>query len=280
MPSVVEAAGAHRPTVHASSWCARRSATASRTLTINRPDAMNALNEEVVAQLEAGFAALASDPAVKGIVIAGSGKAFVAGADIRFFVRNIESGAHRSDRGVHAPRPGAAARVRNLRQAGDRPRPRPRARRRRRARARVPRDRRDAEGHVRVSRDRHRHLPRPRRHPAHDAARRHRPGEVAGADRPDAHRRRGARDRPRRRRRRRPSSSTQRSPSIVANGVARRGRRQACPPGTKRSPTSSTATPRTRSAPAARPTPAIRSSRRRSRRWEQKRQSRCASPPI
>ena len=62
------------------------------TLTINRPDAMNALNEEVVAQLETGFAALASDPAVKGIAIAGSGKAFVAGADIRFFVRNIESG--------------------------------------------------------------------------------------------------------------------------------------------------------------------------------------------
>jgi len=62
------------------------------TLTINRPDAMNALNEEVVAQLETGFAALASDPAVKGIAIAGSGKAFVAGADIRFFVRNIEAG--------------------------------------------------------------------------------------------------------------------------------------------------------------------------------------------
>lgn len=62
------------------------------TLTVNRPDAMNALNETVVAQLHAAFTAAAADPKVRGIVIAGSGKAFIAGADIRFFVRNIESG--------------------------------------------------------------------------------------------------------------------------------------------------------------------------------------------
>ena len=62
------------------------------TLTINRPDAMNALNEAVVSQLEEAFHRAAADPLVKGIVIAGSGKAFVAGADIRFFVRHIEAG--------------------------------------------------------------------------------------------------------------------------------------------------------------------------------------------
>jgi enoyl-CoA hydratase / 3-hydroxyacyl-CoA dehydrogenase len=62
------------------------------TLTINRPDTMNALNEEVVAQFEEAFRAAVADPAVAAIVIAGSGKAFIAGADIRFFVRNIESG--------------------------------------------------------------------------------------------------------------------------------------------------------------------------------------------
>ncbi len=61
------------------------------TLTINRPDAMNALNETVVAQLHDAFRDAAADPAVRGIVIAGSGKAFVAGADIRFFVKNIEN---------------------------------------------------------------------------------------------------------------------------------------------------------------------------------------------
>jgi enoyl-CoA hydratase / 3-hydroxyacyl-CoA dehydrogenase len=62
------------------------------TLTVNRPDAMNALNETVVAQLHAAFKSAAADPKVRGIVIAGAGKAFIAGADIRFFVRNMESG--------------------------------------------------------------------------------------------------------------------------------------------------------------------------------------------
>jgi enoyl-CoA hydratase / 3-hydroxyacyl-CoA dehydrogenase len=62
------------------------------TLTVNRPDAMNALNETLVAQLHDVFKAVAADPKVRGIVIAGAGKAFIAGADIRFFVRNIESG--------------------------------------------------------------------------------------------------------------------------------------------------------------------------------------------
>ena len=61
------------------------------TLTVQRPDAMNALNEAVVAQLREKFDAAAADPAVRGLVIAGSGKAFVAGADIRFFVKNIEA---------------------------------------------------------------------------------------------------------------------------------------------------------------------------------------------
>ena len=61
-------------------------------LTINRPDAMNALDEAVVSQLHESFRAAAADPAVRGIVIGGAGKAFVAGADIRFFVRNIDAG--------------------------------------------------------------------------------------------------------------------------------------------------------------------------------------------
>jgi len=62
------------------------------TITINRPDALNALNEDVVDQLEKAFDTAVSDSEVTGIVIAGAGKAFVAGADIRFFVRNIEAG--------------------------------------------------------------------------------------------------------------------------------------------------------------------------------------------
>ena len=61
------------------------------TITLNRPDALNALNEEVVTQLEAAFRAAAQDENVTGIVIAGRGKGFIAGADIRFFVKNIET---------------------------------------------------------------------------------------------------------------------------------------------------------------------------------------------
>jgi enoyl-CoA hydratase/3-hydroxyacyl-CoA dehydrogenase len=60
-------------------------------ITFRRPDAMNALNEEVVAQLGRAFDALAADPTCKGIVIEGQGKAFVAGADTRFFVDQIEA---------------------------------------------------------------------------------------------------------------------------------------------------------------------------------------------
>ena len=62
------------------------------TLTINRPDKLNAINGDVIAALEDAFSQAAANPAVKGIVIAGAGKAFIAGADIRFFVKNIESG--------------------------------------------------------------------------------------------------------------------------------------------------------------------------------------------
>jgi enoyl-CoA hydratase/3-hydroxyacyl-CoA dehydrogenase len=62
------------------------------TITLNRPEAMNALNEAVVAQLERRFTQAESDPAVKAIVFQGAGKAFVAGADIRYFVDKIKAG--------------------------------------------------------------------------------------------------------------------------------------------------------------------------------------------
>ncbi len=62
------------------------------TLSLNRPDAMNAINEEMVRQLSARFAEAENNSSVKTIVIAGKGKGFIAGADIRFFVKNIEKG--------------------------------------------------------------------------------------------------------------------------------------------------------------------------------------------
>lgn len=61
-------------------------------ITFNRPDAMNALNEAVVAQLGEAFQALESDERVRGIVLEGKGKAFVAGADTKYFVDQIRAG--------------------------------------------------------------------------------------------------------------------------------------------------------------------------------------------
>jgi enoyl-CoA hydratase/3-hydroxyacyl-CoA dehydrogenase len=60
------------------------------TITINRPEAMNSLNEAVMQDLAEVFVTAAKDPAVKGIVIEGAGKAFVAGADIGFFIKQIK----------------------------------------------------------------------------------------------------------------------------------------------------------------------------------------------
>lgn len=63
------------------------------TLTINRPEAMNALNETVVNQLSAALDAVNADASVHTIVLDGAGKAFVAGADVKFFVDKIRADA-------------------------------------------------------------------------------------------------------------------------------------------------------------------------------------------
>ena len=52
-------------------------------VTVNRPDKLNALNGRTMDELDATFAALASDAGVRGVILTGAGeKAFVAGADI------------------------------------------------------------------------------------------------------------------------------------------------------------------------------------------------------
>ncbi len=60
-------------------------------LTLNRPEAMNALNETVVAQLTRRFEEAEKNPDVKAIVLQGAGKAFGAGADIKYFVDKIKA---------------------------------------------------------------------------------------------------------------------------------------------------------------------------------------------
>lgn len=56
---------------------------AVRTITINRPDKLNALNHATILELRQAFAAARADADVRVVVLTGAGaKAFVAGADI------------------------------------------------------------------------------------------------------------------------------------------------------------------------------------------------------
>jgi len=71
-------------------------------ITLNRPQALNALNNQVLKDLSAAFAAYDADPAQRCAVLTGSGeKAFAAGADIKemadkpaadFFLEDFFSG--------------------------------------------------------------------------------------------------------------------------------------------------------------------------------------------
>ena len=65
-------------------------------VTLNRPDALNALNQQTIGELGQAFRKAKADPAVRGVVLTGSGeKAFAAGADISEFAGMEPLDAHR-----------------------------------------------------------------------------------------------------------------------------------------------------------------------------------------
>lgn len=70
-------------------------------LTINRPNQLNALNKQTIAELSAAFKALEADKKVRVIILTGSGdKAFVVGADIKeFFEYDVAQGKELSAHG-------------------------------------------------------------------------------------------------------------------------------------------------------------------------------------
>ncbi len=72
-------------------------------LTINRPDQLNALNSETIAELSSAFQELENNKEVKAIIVTGSGeKAFVAGADIKeFYQFDVPQGKELSKKGHH-----------------------------------------------------------------------------------------------------------------------------------------------------------------------------------
>ena len=61
----------------------QRDARGVQTLTLNRPDAFNALSEELLVALQLELDAIATDDAVRVVVLAANGKAFCAGHDLK-----------------------------------------------------------------------------------------------------------------------------------------------------------------------------------------------------
>lgn len=64
-------------------------------LEINRPSALNALNEDVLVQLKESFLELENESEIRVVIVTGQGKAFVAGADIAKMKELDENGAYK-----------------------------------------------------------------------------------------------------------------------------------------------------------------------------------------
>lgn len=63
------------------------------TLTMNRPEARNALTRDMLAAMAEALPRLAADPAVRVVVLTGTGKAFCSGGDVKGFAKAAAGGA-------------------------------------------------------------------------------------------------------------------------------------------------------------------------------------------
>lgn len=73
------------------------------TLTMNRPDALNALSGEIMDGLLEALPRLAADPGIGCVVLAGAGRAFCAGGDVKSMASGNEFQGEMEDR-MHALR--------------------------------------------------------------------------------------------------------------------------------------------------------------------------------
>lgn len=62
------------------------------TLTLDRPDAFNAMSPELIGEMTVAFAWLADRAALRGLIVTGAGQAFCAGGDVNWFRKGVESG--------------------------------------------------------------------------------------------------------------------------------------------------------------------------------------------
>ena len=67
-------------------------------ITFNRPEAMNALNNQTRTEFRKAIADVAADDNIKVLILTGSGKAFVAGSDIKEFNKTTPYAAHNIQR--------------------------------------------------------------------------------------------------------------------------------------------------------------------------------------
>jgi enoyl-CoA hydratase/carnithine racemase len=60
------------------------------TLTLNRPEAFNAMSPEMIGELTTAFAWLADRAPLRALIVTGAGKAFCAGGDVTWFQKGVE----------------------------------------------------------------------------------------------------------------------------------------------------------------------------------------------
>lgn len=66
-------------------------------LMFNRPEAMNALNPQLITELKDALFAIAADEEIKVVIVTGSGKAWSAGIDLKAMNANISEGQFAAD---------------------------------------------------------------------------------------------------------------------------------------------------------------------------------------
>src|SRR5262245_37312216 len=72
-------------------------------LTLNRPEKLNALNDELIGALMAALDGIELDRSVRAVVITGAGRAFSAGADIAEFQPHMQAGPAEAIAGFMRP---------------------------------------------------------------------------------------------------------------------------------------------------------------------------------
>ena len=77
-------------------------ADGNATVLLNRPDAHNAFDPEMVDALTTAFRKLGADPKVRAVVLTGAGKSFCAGADIAHMKKSARFSRERNLADAHA----------------------------------------------------------------------------------------------------------------------------------------------------------------------------------